>query len=129
MTEESLAPVLRVGDAEAAIAWYQRLGFGVELEHSAGPNFAHTTAVVKRGELVLILSNRDEDTPASKTVVVLRVADVAPIAHEFNVPIENFQGGALIWRHIELRDPDGNRIRVGDVTPAPTPWSDLKVSG
>jgi catechol 2,3-dioxygenase-like lactoylglutathione lyase family enzyme len=126
MTQETLAPVLRVRDAEAAIAWYQRLGFALEFEHSAGPNFGQTTAAVRRGQLVLILSNRDEDTPASQAVVFLRVADVAPIAHEFDVPIENLQAGAMIGRHIELHDPDGNRIRVGDVAPAPTPWSDLK---
>lgn len=81
-------------------------------------------AVVKRGELVLILSNREEDAPGSDAVVFLGVVDVAPIAKEFEVPVQNLQGGALIGRQIELRDPDGNRIRVVDLTPAPEPWND-----
>lgn len=124
MTKETLAPVLRVQDTDAAIAWYERLGFGVDYQHSSGPALSRTVAVLKRGELVLLLSNRDEDTPSSNSVVYLRVADVAPIANEFVLPVQNLQSGALIGRQVELRDPDGNRILVADFTPAPKPWSD-----
>ncbi len=70
MTEETLAPVIRVLDADAAIAWYQRLGFEMDFQHSTEPPFqpgvwesrsastkrTRATAVVKRGDLVLILS-------------------------------------------------------------------------
>ena len=64
MTGDTLAPVLRVLNVAAAIPWYQRLGFGVEYEHSSGPDLRHTVAVLKRGELVLMLSNREEDGAA-----------------------------------------------------------------
>lgn len=120
MTQEALAPVLRIGDVNAAIAWYHRLGFECEFEHSTGPAFSRTMVVVKRGELLLILSNRDEDTPSADAVVHLRVGDVQSIADEFAAPIQILQAGALIGRHIDLRDPDGNRIRVTEFAPPPT---------
>jgi hypothetical protein len=53
MQEEALAPVLHVGDAERAIAWYQRLGFLVDTEWSSGAEVTDTTAVIRRGELAL----------------------------------------------------------------------------
>jgi hypothetical protein len=39
MTEEALAVVLRVENTDSAFAWYQRLGFNMEYEHSRGPAF------------------------------------------------------------------------------------------
>jgi len=36
MTEEAI-PVLRVADAAAAVAWYERLGYAKEWEHSSRP--------------------------------------------------------------------------------------------
>jgi hypothetical protein len=128
MTKETLAPVLKIGDVDRAIAWYHRLGFDPGFEHSSGPAFSRTTVVVKRGDLILILSNRQEDTPGAEAVVHLRVADVEPIANQFAVPVQTLQDGALVGRHIDLRDPDGNRIRVADLAPAPKPWSDFSGS-
>ena len=55
--KEALAPMLRVSKVETAIAWYERLGFVLEFEHSSGPAFSETTAVVRRGDLALILSD------------------------------------------------------------------------
>lgn len=92
---------------EAALPWYERLGFTREFEHSSGPGLTDTTAGVRRGELALILSDRDK-RETSDGIVYLRVADVKPIATEFNVSLQNSPMGP----HIELLDPDGNRIRV-----------------
>jgi catechol 2,3-dioxygenase-like lactoylglutathione lyase family enzyme len=104
---EALAPVLRISSAQASIAWYQRLGFLLEVEHSSGPAFGETTALVRRGELALILSGRDvRDT--SDGIVYLRVADAAPIAAEFDVPLQS----SVLGPHLELHDPDGNIIRI-----------------
>ena len=105
--KEALAPMLRVSKVETAIPWYERLGFVLELEHSSGPAFSETTAVVRRGDLALILSDRDKSV-ASDGIVYLRVADVAPIAAEFDVPMQN----SIMGPHLELHDPDGNLIRV-----------------
>jgi uncharacterized glyoxalase superfamily protein PhnB len=95
-----LAPVLRISNAEAAIAWYQRLGFVLEFEHSSGPALNRTMAILKRGDLALILSDRG-DAETSSGIVYLRVADVTPIATEFDVLIQN----SVFGPHIELTDP------------------------
>jgi catechol 2,3-dioxygenase-like lactoylglutathione lyase family enzyme len=110
MNEEALAPVFRVADTAAAVAWYQRLGFVVGYEHASGPAFNRTTVALSRGELVLILSNREEDGHAGG-LAVMRVSDVSTIAGKFGIEIND----TCVARHIELRDPDGNRIRI--VTP------------
>ena len=104
---EGLAPVLRVSNVESAISWYQRLGFVVGFEHSRGPALQQTTAVLSRGELALILSDQDK-RETSDGIVYLRVADVVTIAAEFDVPVQN----SVIGPFIELKDPDGNLIRV-----------------
>jgi catechol 2,3-dioxygenase-like lactoylglutathione lyase family enzyme len=103
-----LAPLVRVSNAEASVAWYQRLGFISEFEHSRGPALDETTALVRRGELMLILSDQDKGAHA-EGVIYLRVADVASIAAEFDVPP---QSSPMIGPHLELHDPDGNTIRV-----------------
>jgi catechol 2,3-dioxygenase-like lactoylglutathione lyase family enzyme len=110
MEEEALAPVLRVTDADTAIAWYQRLGFVVDTEWSSGSAFAETTAVIRRGELALILSNREKGARAD-ALIYLRVADLADLEKQFNLSATSFFGG----RQLELHDPDGNRIRVVSV--------------
>jgi catechol 2,3-dioxygenase-like lactoylglutathione lyase family enzyme len=107
VSKEALAPVLQISNAEAAIAWYHRLGFVLEFEHSSGPDLKRTMAFLKRGDLPLILSDRGE-TGGSSGIVYLRVADVTPIATEFNALIQK----SAIGPHIELTDPDGNVIRV-----------------
>lgn len=110
MNEEALAPVFRVADTDAAVAWYQRLGFVVGYEHASGPTFSRATVALSRGELVLILSSREEDGRPGG-LAVMRVSDVSAMAGEFGVEFND----TGVARHIELRDPDGNRIRI--VTP------------
>lgn len=108
MLEESLAPVFRVGNVADAVAWYQRLGFHLEFEHSAGRGFSKTQAVVGRGALHLILSDCEEDG-RPEALVILRVSeDVESIASEFNVAVQTW----VIGKQVEIRDPDGNRVRV-----------------
>jgi hypothetical protein len=104
MHDETLAPVLRVQDAGVASAWYRRLGFELEFEHSSGPALNRTQAVLKRGDLVLLLSNA-ADAPPSGAFLHLRVADIGPIATEFAAPIERLQGGALVLGSIFLKPP------------------------
>ena len=99
--------MLRVSNTEASIPWYRRLGFTLEFEHSSGPALNRTMAVLKRGDLALILSDR-ETSGRADGIVYLRIVDVAPIAAEFKVPLQNSAMGP----HIELQDPDGNRIRI-----------------
>lgn len=105
--EEALTPVLHVEDTDAAIVWYQRLGFVVDSEWSSGPAFTETTAVLRRGQLALILSSREKGARAD-SLIYLRVADLTDIENEFNLAATRLFGG----QQIELHDPDGNRIRV-----------------
>ena len=108
MTEEELTPVFRVGNTDASIAWYRRLGFVVDYEWASGPAFNRATVVLRRGDLGLVLSNRDEDA-RSDGLVYMRVSDVDAIANEFDVDVKRSGLGSFV----ELRDLDGNRLRIG----------------
>ena len=108
MNDEALALVFRVADTDAAVAWYQRLGFVASYEHASGPAFSRTTIALSRGELVLILSNLEEDARSSG-LVYLRVSDPEAIAEEFGIEVNETP---VAW-HFELTDLDGNRLRIG----------------
>jgi hypothetical protein len=114
MQNETLTPVFRVRDAETAIRWYERLGFGVDAEWSSGPTFTETSVVVRRGDLVLILSSRDKG-PSADSLIYLRVADVSDIESRFDVAATRLFDG----KQLELHDPDGNCIRVVAINVTP----------
>ncbi|HZF87013.1 glyoxalase superfamily protein [Streptomyces sp.] len=108
--EEEVIPVLRVADAAAAVRWYARLGFAPQWEHRFAPELPAFVEVA-RGRVRLFLSEHTGDARPD-TLVYLRVADVDAIAAGFGVTAVE-----LPWaREVELRDPDGNRLRVGTPT-------------
>lgn len=107
MQEELLIPILRVGNTTEAAAWYRRLGFDLQFEHSRGPGLTRTDAVLTRGELRLILSEGDEEVRPD-AVVCLQVTQIDSIAKEFKVEIQK----RFLREQVDLRDPYGNRIRV-----------------
>ncbi|MES9805953.1 glyoxalase superfamily protein [Streptomyces cinereoruber] len=109
MAEEAI-PVLRVEDAAAAVAWYGRLGFVRQWEHRFEPGFPAFVEVA-RGAVRLFLSEHTGDARPG-TLVYLRVRDVDAVASEFGVRVED----APWAREVELRDPDGNRLRIGTPT-------------
>ena len=104
---EEVIPILRVADAARAASWYRRLGFEQEWGHRFE---AHLPAFVSvaRGAVRLFLSEHAGDARPD-TLIYLRVDDVDAIATAFGAGVEE----APWAREIELRDPDGNRIRVG----------------
>jgi catechol 2,3-dioxygenase-like lactoylglutathione lyase family enzyme len=106
MTEQVI-PILRVDDAERAVAWYERLGFEKTSEHRFEPGLPAFVSV-DRGPVRLFLSEHTGDA-SRDTLVYLFVNDVDAIAAEFGVEPEE----APWAREIELRDPDGNRLRIG----------------
>lgn len=109
MHEEAI-PILRVEDAATAVGWYARLGFAKQWEHGFEPGFPAFVEVA-RGGVRLFLSEHQGDARPD-TLVYLRVRDVDEIAAEFGV-----QAKDAPWaREIELRDPDGNRLRIGTPT-------------
>ncbi|MGA4941139.1 MULTISPECIES: glyoxalase superfamily protein [Streptomyces] len=66
---------------------------------------------VARGGVRLFLSEHTGDARPG-TLVHLRVRDVDAVASEFGVRVED----APWAREVELRDPDGNRLRIGTPT-------------
>ena len=108
--DEEVIPILRVGDAAAAVAWYGRLGFAEEWVHRFEPGMPAFVSVA-RGRVRLFLSEHRGDARPD-TLVYLRVENVDEIAAEFGVTA----GDAPWAREIELRDPDGNRLRVATPT-------------
>ncbi|MFC4329293.1 glyoxalase superfamily protein [Streptomyces andamanensis] len=105
--DEEVTPILRVGDAAAAVAWYERLGFAQQSEHRFEPGLPAFVEVA-RGRVRLFLSEHEGDARPD-TLVYLRVRDVEAVAAEFGVRVDD----APWAREIELRDPDGNRLRIG----------------
>ncbi|MEV8552185.1 glyoxalase superfamily protein [Streptomyces glaucescens] len=108
--EEEVIPVLRVADAAAAVRWYARLGFAAQWEHRFAPGLPAFVEVA-RGRVRLFLSEHTGDARPD-TLVHLRLAGVDAIAAEFGVTVAEQPWG----REVELRDPDGNRLRVGTPT-------------
>jgi len=93
--------------SSAAAAWYGRLGFTKEWEHRFEPGLPALVSVA-RGPMRLFLSEHQGDARPD-ALIYLRLADVDAIAAEFGVAVEE----APWARELELRDPDGNRLRIG----------------
>lgn len=109
LMNEEVIPILRVEDAAKAVGWYERLGFVKEWEHRFEPGFPAFVEVA-RGQVRLFLSEHEGDARPDG-LVYLRVGDVDAVAAEFGVPVSEAPWG----RELEIRDPDGNRLRVGEV--------------
>ncbi|MGW6538189.1 glyoxalase superfamily protein [Streptomyces sp. NPDC055051] len=103
---EEVIPILRVENAAVAVAWYERLGFAQQWEHRFEPGFPAFVEVA-RGGVRLFLSEHEGDARPD-TLVYLRVRDVDAVGAEFGVRVEDVPWG----REFELRDPDGNRLRI-----------------
>src|SRR5436190_16753132 len=109
---EEAIPVLRVADAEIAVAWYERLGYEKEWEHRFEPSFPAFVSIARHGTSRLFLSEHSADAGGplvAGTVVYIRVNDLDGIATQFHAEIIE-----MSWaREVCLSDPDGNRLRIG----------------
>lgn len=106
--DEQAIPILRVSDATAALPWYERLGFLKQWEHRFEPGLPLFVEVA-RGEVRLFLSEHHGDAHPDG-VVYLRLNDIDAIAAAFATTAEDTEWGT---RELQLRDPDGNRLRIG----------------
>jgi catechol 2,3-dioxygenase-like lactoylglutathione lyase family enzyme len=105
--DEEVIPILRVGNAAAAAAWYQRLGFAQEWEHRFEPSFPAFVSIA-RGPVRLFLSEHTGDARPD-TLIYLRLRDLEAVAREFGGAVEQMPWGP----EVRLSDPDGNRLRIG----------------
>ena len=105
--DEQITPILRTGDAEAALTWYARLGFAKDWEHRFEPGFPLFVSI-SRGPMRIFLSEHKGDARPG-TLVYLSVHDIEAVATEFGLSVEQAPWGP----EVELRDPDGNRLRIG----------------
>ena len=103
---ELIIPIFRAADAAATARWYGRLGFEKTGEHRFAPGLP-LYVFLKRNDVEIHLSEHTGDaTPDS--LVYFWVDDVDAIAEEFDlVPTTQPWG-----REVEIRDPDGNRLRI-----------------
>ena len=104
---EEVIPILRVSNAAAAAAWYQRLGFAQEWEHRFEPGFPAFVSIA-RGPARLFLSEHTGDARPD-TPIYLRLRDLEAVAKEFGAAVEQMPWGP----EVRLSDPDGNRLRIG----------------
>lgn len=102
-------PIIRVSDAEAAVRWYERLGFEVRAEHRFEPGLPAYVGIA-RGDVELHLSEHEGDAPPG-TLIYLWVDDVDAVASAVGTHVTQ-----ETWaRETEVGDPDGNRIRIGQI--------------
>jgi hypothetical protein len=105
--DEQVIPILHVANAAKAVAWYTRLDFHQEWEHHFEPHLPAFVSIA-RGTVRIFLSEHKGDARPD-TLVYLWVRDVSSIAKDFQVKVSEQP-----WAHeIELRDLDGNRLRIG----------------
>jgi catechol 2,3-dioxygenase-like lactoylglutathione lyase family enzyme len=118
MLEEQAIPILRVEDAAVAMAWYEKLGFEKQWEHRFEPGFPAFVEVT-RGEVRLYLSEHKGDARPG-TLVYLWVRDMDALAATLGAEVTGVPWG----REIAVRDPDGNRLRIGTRARRPRGRSD-----
>jgi catechol 2,3-dioxygenase-like lactoylglutathione lyase family enzyme len=107
-----VVPVLRVEDADRAVAWYERLGFQKDWEHQFEPGLPWFVSV-SRGNVTLYLSEHTGDAPPGG-LIHLYVDDIDAVSQEFGIPVDE---EGLAGRECDLEDPDGNRLRVATRRP------------
>jgi len=105
--DEEVVPVLRVADAQRAVAWYTRLGFRKEWEHQFEPGLPWFVSVA-RGPVHLYLSEHLGDARPN-TLIHLYVRDIDAVAAECGVSVDE---EGLAGREVDIEDPDGNRLRI-----------------
>ena len=100
---------MRITDVDRAVAWYARLGFRLVGEQRDGPDMP-AYVFVARGDVWLHLSQHEGDARPGSLVYLFLDDDLDAIAREFDTHVHDNDWG----RDLELEDPDGNRIRVGE---------------
>ena len=101
--EAEVIPVLRVADADAAVGWYERLGFTKEWEHRFKPGGPAFVSIALDGARLYLSEHRGDARP--EALVHLYMSGVDAVVAEFGRQ-------PPYGCELELRDPDGNRLRI-----------------
>jgi catechol 2,3-dioxygenase-like lactoylglutathione lyase family enzyme len=112
---DQVIPILRVQNAEAAVAWYRRLGFEQTSVHRFAPGMP-AFVTIERGPMKIFLSEHTGDARPD-TLIYLSMDDIRSIANEFDLELDEADWGL----EIELTDPDKNRLRLGMPKPKSMP--------
>ena len=104
--EAEVVPILRVADADAAVRWYERLGFTGQWEHRFERGGLPFVSIARDRARLYLSEHRGDARPDA--LVHLYVSDVDAVVAEFGQPAGEPPYGC----ELELRDPDGNRLRI-----------------
>ena len=85
-------PILRVADADAAVRWYERLGFTKQWEHRFDPDCPAFVSIAHGGARLFLSEHRGDARP--DTLVGLYVSDVNAVEAEFGRPPAILRTGA-----------------------------------
>src|SRR5262249_43545110 len=105
MDEEAI-PILNVPTAPNPAAWNDPLGSAKEGEHRSGPAIPPFVSIARGGARLFLSEHQGDARP--DTLVYLVVGDIDAVVAEFGRPKDEPPYGC----EIELRDPDGNRLRI-----------------
>ena len=105
-----VVPILRVASASTAVEWYAKLGFKQNWVHRFEPNLP-AFVEISNGSMKLFLSEHTGDARPD-TLLYFKVPDVDAFVAKLEdiVPEDNPELGL---RDCEVKDPDGNRLRIG----------------
>lgn len=109
-----VVPFLHVRDARAASTFYELLGFYLEWEHRFEPHLPLFLSIGTDDGARVFLSEHAGDARPD-TLLYLYVDDVDGLyARLTEAGVEVAPPEDAPWaREIEVRDPDGNRLRIG----------------
>ena len=105
-----IVQILRVADADRAQEWWARLGFTHESTHRFFEGAPAFVSVRREGSRVFLSEHTGDARP--DTLLYFWVDDLDAIANEFAVEPATAEWSDDV-REIELIDPDGNRLRIG----------------
>jgi catechol 2,3-dioxygenase-like lactoylglutathione lyase family enzyme len=104
--EAEAVPILRVADADLAVRWYERLGFTKQWEYRFDPDCPAFVSIACGGTRLFLSEHRGDARP--DTLIGLYVSDIDAVEAQFGRP----DGEPPYGCEFELRDPDGNRLRI-----------------
>ncbi len=121
---QAVVPILRSFDADKAREFYvDYLGMSVDFEHRFTAE-APLYQQVSRGDLVLHLSEHHGDATPGATVYV-RATGLTALAAELSAKEYRFLNPGVytdeLGTWLELTDPFGNRLRLHEQEPPPSP--------